>query len=372
VTVVHILDRVRIGHGRCLSVLDIAELQHRAGWDTRLLISDVSSPGLLRDHPPPERLFSDASRPIYRDTTMINAVASSLEHRTVPGDTIIAHHGVTLAAACLVRDRRVVGAVHSRPDDCLGYLPRALLRTIHGRTDRWVAWGVNVAARLRDWLGIDTHRITVSSQPVSLGAGPDVALDGSPVCLTVARVEPVKNHALMLAALRALAHRMPEVHWHMAGRCERSSYGDELRGLAARLQVADRVTWHGQRDDVTAMMRAADVVVLASHTEGVPRAMQEAMTVGVPTVMPAHLIGGLAHAGLPVAYSPQAPDALADAIETAVAVDRGRLHAAARAAAHHWSRERILADWAAAVGIRVAAPPGTRRRQPGPVTGAPT
>ena len=68
-------------------------------------------------------------------------------------------------------------------------------------------------------------------------------------------------------------------------------------------------------------MIGCDVTVLASHSEGVPRAIQEAMALGVPTVMPAALGHDLYTAGLPVLYRSQQPSDLARAIETALIVD---------------------------------------------------
>ncbi|NLF33080.1 MAG: glycosyltransferase family 4 protein, partial [Planctomycetes bacterium] len=66
---------------------------------------------------------------------------------------------------------------------------------------------------------------------------------------------------------------------------------DEVRALAASLGVSDRVEWLGLRHDVPQLMNAATVVTLPSHTEGHPRVILEAMSLGRPVA--ATPVGGI-------------------------------------------------------------------------------
>jgi glycosyltransferase involved in cell wall biosynthesis len=61
-------------------------------------------------------------------------------------------------------------------------------------------------------------------------------------------------------------------------------YRHELEALAARKGVADRILFHGMvsADAVREQLDAAHLFVLPSRTEGLPRAMLEAMARGVP------------------------------------------------------------------------------------------
>jgi hypothetical protein len=344
-SIVHVVDRVKAGHGRGLTALAIAQAQHRAGWKVRLLLSGVHNSELLPGEPPHEALLGDLALDVYRDVGAVHRVTAALDLRTNPGDTIVCHEGIDLVAGCLLTNRRIVAAVHSNPEACLQYLPAPYLQAIACRTDQWIAWGTVVAMRLSESLGIDRKRITVSAQSVDVGSHSARALTGSPACLSVARIHPVKNHALMIKALAVLVKHSPGAHWHMVGGCDQVTYFRQLQGLARHLGVGERITWHGYRDDVAAMMLGSDVTVLASHSEGVPRAIQEAMVLGAPTVMPAALAGNLAHAGLPVMYQPNQPDALVRAIEAALLVDACRWADAARWVRHTWGWNRVLGDW---------------------------
>ena len=149
----------------------------------------------------------------------------------------------------------------------------------------------------------------------------------------------------MLETLAVLAECLPGVHWHMVGSCDDQAYLRGLQALADRLGVSDRVTWHGYRHDAAAMMLGCSVTVLASHSEGVPRAIQEAMVQGVPAVMPAAFAQDLSHAGLPVTYRLQQPNALAEAIRAALIVDSSQLAVAAHWVIRRWGWATVLRDW---------------------------
>ncbi len=57
-----------------------------------------------------------------------------------------------------------------------------------------------------------------------------------------------------------------------------------LRSLAESLGVADRVRFEGARQDVVAYLRAADIFVLPSRSEGLSNALLEAMACGLACV----------------------------------------------------------------------------------------
>jgi glycosyltransferase involved in cell wall biosynthesis len=66
---------------------------------------------------------------------------------------------------------------------------------------------------------------------------------------------------------------------------------EHLRELAARLGIAERVTWHGAIANAGTLLSAFDAFVLSSRTEGTPIVLFEAMYAGVPIV--ATTVGGV-------------------------------------------------------------------------------
>jgi glycosyltransferase involved in cell wall biosynthesis/predicted O-methyltransferase YrrM len=110
------------------------------------------------------------------------------------------------------------------------------------------------------------------------------------LCLTAARLEPIKGHRHQLEAIRRL-QGLPawsRLHFAWVGP---GSLAAALAEAARRLGAADRVHILGQRWDVPEWLDAADVFVLSSEAEGMPLAVMEAMAKGVPVV--ASAVGGI-------------------------------------------------------------------------------
>lgn len=59
---------------------------------------------------------------------------------------------------------------------------------------------------------------------------------------------------------------------------------EELKSLAMRLGLADRVVFFGFRPDRLSFLKGFDAFVLASESEGIPRCLMEAMAARVPVV----------------------------------------------------------------------------------------
>lgn len=90
-----------------------------------------------------------------------------------------------------------------------------------------------------------------------------------------------KNQEQLIAAVAELAEEIPAIRCLLAGRGKGKG---KLEKLAARLGVADRVFFLGYRTDIPELLVAADVFVLLSRREGLPRAVMEAMAAGKPVI----------------------------------------------------------------------------------------
>lgn len=154
--------------------------------------------------------------------------------------------------------------------------------------------------------------------------------------LVPASLTAVKGHDVLVAALARLRDGRPLDVW-LAGEGPRRA---AITRDAARRGLGGAVRVHllGHRPDVFALMRAADLVVLPSRSEGLPLALLEARALGRPVI--ASAVGGI-----PEAVRPEEDGVLVPAGDP-IALAR----ALARLAAGPGLRERLGA--AAARGAR--------------------
>jgi glycosyltransferase involved in cell wall biosynthesis len=111
------------------------------------------------------------------------------------------------------------------------------------------------------------------------------------VLTLVANFYPYKGHADLLQALQLIRDQLPS-GWVLlaAGRDIRGNL-ERMRRLSDQLGLFPRVRFLGERNDVGVILRAADIHVSASHTEGFPNNVLEAMGASVPVV--ATSVGGV-------------------------------------------------------------------------------
>lgn len=126
--------------------------------------------------------------------------------------------------------------------------------------------------------GVDTERFTPDG-PTSKLINHD-----EPVILFVGRLVEGKRPMLALRAFSKLRETYPKAHLYICG--EGPLLG-ELKEECDTLCVDDGVTFlgHVAYDEMPAIYRGADALVLPSRTEGFPRTVIEAMASGVPVVI---------------------------------------------------------------------------------------
>lgn len=126
--------------------------------------------------------------------------------------------------------------------------------------------------------------------------------------------------------------------------------GPEKRKLerrAAALGLSERVKWHGTVPDAGRLLRAFDVVVLSSRTEGTPIVLFEAMAAEAPVVATA--VGGVpdvVSSDEALLVPPQNAAALAVAIRSVMSDPRGAAQRA-RAARARLERDFAVEPWVA-------------------------
>ncbi|MGH2524638.1 MAG: glycosyltransferase, partial [Anaerolineales bacterium] len=152
-----------------------------------------------------------------------------------------------------------------------------------------------------------------------------------PLLVAVGRLSHQKGYGDLLTAFATLRQTHPHAALIIAGGGGRHA---ELSAQIASLHLDHHAWLLGARNDVPRLLAASDIFVSASHWEGLPVAVLEAMAAGLPIV--ATSVGDVprvvsAEAGLIV--PPHQPDLLAGALRTLLdnPVQRQRLGEAARA-----------------------------------------
>ncbi|MFW5490193.1 MAG: glycosyltransferase [Desulfovibrio sp.] len=97
-----------------------------------------------------------------------------------------------------------------------------------------------------------------------------------------------KGHADLWQALAKLAREGHDFRCHVLGTGHEES---ELKLLADRLEISDKLIWHGFVTNVRDHLRKADVFVLPSRSEGLPNTLLEAMAEGLVPV--SRVVGGV-------------------------------------------------------------------------------
>lgn len=200
-----------------------------------------------------------------------------------------------------------------------------------------------VAARFCDWVvgicdattnnirnmhtvpGRKIARVYNGSVPLSRVAEVHWPLKSGFTLVYVGRLEPVKNHDLLLRAFRAAVSTFADLQLWMVGD---GSERVHLEALSSELGIQDRVTFWGQQLDVAPFFSAADAFIMSSKSEGLPMSLLQAFSVGLPAIVTD--VGGmaevvqLARGGLIV--SPPEPAAMAAAIIRLVKNEAERRH----------------------------------------------
>jgi glycosyltransferase involved in cell wall biosynthesis len=103
----------------------------------------------------------------------------------------------------------------------------------------------------------------------------------APVVLTVACLKPQKAPRDIIAVAGRVLCREPDAYFLIAGDGE---LRPELEALIRADGLQERVMLLGWRRDISRLLRAADLFLLTSRWEGLPRAILEALLAGLPVV----------------------------------------------------------------------------------------
>ncbi len=117
-------------------------------------------------------------------------------------------------------------------------------------------------------------RQTPHAARVNLGIDPNKRVVGC-----VGRLSAEKAHDRAIQTIAQLRGQYPDIELHLIGD---GPQREALGSLAAELGVSDAVRFWGWQPKPQRFYEAMDLLLLPSHTEGLPNAVLEAMAIGTP------------------------------------------------------------------------------------------
>ena len=231
----------------------------------------------------------------------VRAIREMTDHLTRGNFDLVHTHAAKAGAVGRIAARRagvptLVHTLHGFPfNEFQSPFTRALLRTIERRlgriTDYFVTDGTMVAADAIRLRIAHPERVRSLVSPVDAGipktspAARSAARrllglpDDAKVIATAARLVRQKGPLDMVKAVAELRRRDVYMVWLGDG-----SLRADTERLIERKGLGDRFLLLGDRDDVPDLLPAFDVFAMSSLWEGLPCAVIEAMTCGIPVV----------------------------------------------------------------------------------------
>ena len=222
--------------------------------------------------------------PMYRLWRAFRAFRPNVVHTHHFYELLFAWPGALLCGARLVHTEHEFHSLSA-------VRARRLLRLLSVLCHKVTAVNRETAEYLREVVKIPPDKVVTIVNGIDLqrfassrSAGIRTAASISPatsIIGTVARLEPPKNHALLLKAFRLVLDQAHDAHLLVVGD---GSLRTSLEALSTELLLAGRITFLGARRDIPELLADMDIFVLSSDLEGLPVALLEAMAAGVPVV----------------------------------------------------------------------------------------
>jgi len=128
-------------------------------------------------------------------------------------------------------------------------------------------------------IGVDVHKFSPAGNKSALKK--TNGYEGKFILTYAAEFIPRKNHRFLVEAAKELIVKCPNVKFLFAGK---GVLVEETKDYAKQLGVAEHIDFLGFRTDIPEILRMSDVLVSASHQEGLAINIIEGFSVGLPVV----------------------------------------------------------------------------------------
>ncbi|WP_425053378.1 glycosyltransferase family 4 protein [Psychromarinibacter sp. S121] len=243
-------------------------------------VQTVQEPILLREISP----VADA-KAIFRLTRIFREIAPDVVHTHQSKAGFLARYAARRAKVPII-----VHGVHILPFLNVSAPKRAVYLAMERLVAPYTDAFLSVSKGMRDagiaaglgkpdqhhivYSGMDLERFRLASVPYGRPTGRMIVF--------VASLEERKQHGAFLRIFANLVGRHPDLTLCLFGQGELE---DQLKAEAADLGVGDSVRFMGFRSDVGEWITAADICVLPSLREGLPRVVVQYVAAGKPVVV---------------------------------------------------------------------------------------
>lgn len=268
-------------------------------FEVRVVAMFDPSPGgfesVLAEHDIPAEHLSKSSGLDLRMIPRMRRIFRQFEPHIIHTHSYLLRYAVPAHAG--LRQGTIVHTVHNVAKREVDLAGRMLHRIAFRMGVQPVAVGEEVERSFRKVYGFDVTATIPNGIDIERFRQPDVGANwrrlhgftpDDRLAVAVARLEPQKNPIGAVDAFADALRNHPNWHLLLAGD---GTMREQTASRAEELGLAHRIHLLGVRDDITEILTAADIFLLASHWEGNPLSVMEAIAAGLPVVATA--VGGI-------------------------------------------------------------------------------
>lgn len=211
---------------------------------------------------------------------------------------IIHAHNYTSWFFCVLSNmlirKKLLVTLHGRIDIQNSLIKKMIIRFLVKHTDRIVCvateiqndlLGITLSAKNKivliiNGINLNKFKISVDRDQVRKELGLEL---NDYVLTTVGRFYEIKNFERQIELVANLSQKIPNIKLLIAARLIK--YSEKIKILAKQLGVEDRVIFLGLRDDIPKILKASDLFVMSSFSEGTSLSLIEAMAARLPVVV---------------------------------------------------------------------------------------
>lgn len=288
--IAHVVDSMEVGGAEML-VLQMCHMQREQGHDP--CVYAIAALGALGER---MRAEGFAVRPNVGQHLSDSIRNFSRIFKSSPPDVVHIHNPTPTIYASMAARMAGVPSIVSTRHSLVAPPHKVVAELKYAIASRFCNWVVGICdattCNVKSLHTVPARKITrIYNGAAPLQRAPQDAQPAKTgfTLVYVGRLEPIKNHPLLLNSFRNALRSMPDLRlWMVGDGSERKA----LEALTAELGILKQVTFWGQQLDVAPFFSAADAFIMSSRSEGLPMSLLQAFSLGLPAIVTD--VGGMA------------------------------------------------------------------------------